>query len=387
MDITLSILIPTRNRKEEITSLLSIIDKCKHKNIEFIISDNSDKPLELKSFDSLKYIHPKKILNMSENWNLLLSKASGKYLTFLGDDDAFIPTELEKLAIYAESSFADIIWTNHAGYGWPIENQDGNFFQIIEKNSKKLKLERLRQEVLKINHRIDVPVPYSRVLFNRKILDNFLKKFPDEKFCTRIPDISAGVKIALLSQTQENYNRTVFISGASKSSNGRTFINNKILVGPYDFANLKFNPYPSGKLSKLKMPIPLGFIALYEAFNSSISQLGLNSYGSETWIVFKSVYFTTDVKRQKIVSDELWPEHRNVILIAYLFHVLFAKVGKNLNSKRLKYINLGIGLLFRRKKIVSVVGPGISNTDKLVNYLEKSNLWGSKNRKISLFVD
>jgi glycosyltransferase involved in cell wall biosynthesis len=387
MEITLSILIPTRNRKEEITSLISIIDKCKHKNIEFIISDNSDKPLELKSFNSLRCIRPKKILNMSENWNLLLSEASGRYLTFLGDDDAFIPTELKKLAAYAESSLADVIWTNHAGYGWPIDNQDGNFFQIIEKNSKKMKLEKLRQEVMKINHKIDIPVPYSRVLFNRNILDNFWKKFPSEKFCTRIPDISAGVKIALLSQTQENYNRTVFISGASKSSNGRTFINNKILVGPYDFANLKFNPYPSGKLSKLKIPIPLGFIAFYEAFNSSISQLGLTSYGSETWIVFKSVYFTTDVKKQKIISKEIWPEYRNVILIAYLLHVLFSKVGKNLNSKRFKYINLGIGVLFKRKTIVSVVGPGISNTNKLVNYLEKSNLLGSKKRKISLFVD
>jgi glycosyltransferase involved in cell wall biosynthesis len=40
---TLSILIPTRNRPKELTSLVSIIKKCQTNRIEFIVSDNSDK--------------------------------------------------------------------------------------------------------------------------------------------------------------------------------------------------------------------------------------------------------------------------------------------------------------------------------------------------------
>ena len=50
----LSVLIPTRNRVEELSSLLAIIEKYKIADVEFIISDNSDVDLNYRNIPSLE---------------------------------------------------------------------------------------------------------------------------------------------------------------------------------------------------------------------------------------------------------------------------------------------------------------------------------------------
>ena len=77
----LSVLIPTRNRPQQLLSLLSIIEKCKINRIEFIVSDNSDKKLKDSISRSVQFIRPERVLNMTENWNFLLKHAKGKYDT------------------------------------------------------------------------------------------------------------------------------------------------------------------------------------------------------------------------------------------------------------------------------------------------------------------
>ncbi len=387
MNPVISILIPTRNRNLELLSLISIISRCDTSNVEFIISDNSDEQWKVKDVSGIKFIRPEKVLNMSENWNLLLQHAQGRYLTFLGDDDALIPSELTKLVSFASSCDSDIIWTDEAGFGWPLDHYGGNFFKVKYKKRKHLSLDKLRKKILCIKKNIDLPTPYSKVLFNKNILNEFNKKYPKKSFCSRIPDVSAAVKIALMSKSQEFYNHTVFISGSSKTSNGRLGINGYTLNDKFGFNNLEFNPYPQGEMSKLKQATPFGYIGWYEPYMESITTLGQEITSSRNRIAFKSVYFSHDPNNQKNLSLELWPRSKCTILSAYLLNKIFYNFINLILKKYRQYIMRVLNLLTYRLFTISITGSKLDDTSVLVKFLEESNVLHSSKRRIRIVLN
>ena len=96
--IKISLLIPTYNYKIGINKILKCINNIDYKlrkNIEIIISDDSDKEIIdkeikdslLKSFTNLKYIHNKLSLGGAKNWNKLISLSKGEYCWLLHHDE------------------------------------------------------------------------------------------------------------------------------------------------------------------------------------------------------------------------------------------------------------------------------------------------------------
>jgi glycosyltransferase involved in cell wall biosynthesis len=385
---TLSILIPTRNRPKELTSLVSIIKKCQTNRIEFIVSDNSDKVFEINNDPSIKLLRPKRILNMTDNWNFLLAHATGKYITFLGDDDAFIPTELLKLTSFANSCSSDIIWTNSAGYGWPFQGKVASFYQNMNNQLKLMDLAKMHKEILSLNHKIDLPVPYCRVIFHRRILTYFWNNHPNENFCApRIPDISAAIKIAFISNSQVNYSRTVFISGASTASNGRLVRDGSSLGKKFEFNNLSFNPLPPGKLSKLKQAPPFGYITWYEAYTAALKQLNLYSDYPQWKSAFKSVFYSSNARLQKSISKQIWPESGFIISLAYILHKICYGKFNLIIVKFRSYFNLIRATLSSRRTVTIINGAGIADTYALIKFLEQSKILDSNQRVSKISVN
>lgn len=382
----LSVLIPTRNRVEELSSLLAIIEKYKIADVEFIISDNSDVDLNYRNIPSVKFIRPNRVLNMTDNWNWLLTHAQGKFVTYLGDDDAFIPSNLADLIEYARKCTSDIIWTKHSGYGWPLEGNHGNFFLIYDNKPKTISIEKIRDKILKLDHKIDLPTPYCRVIFNRKIIESFWKANPGAKFCSsRIPDISAGVKLAFLSSSQCNFDRVVFISGASKSSNGRLTQSGKNISGEFQFDNLVFNPIYPGVLEELTIAPPFGYITWLEAFDSSLIQLGLD-YKSPKWLIaYRTVLYSSNVKKQIEISYSIWG---NVLMLgtAFIFNKFYVMRSNKWVSRIKNFISLLNIKISNKRSVVILSGKGLENTFSLVDYLEKTKLIELKKSIIKIKV-
>jgi glycosyltransferase involved in cell wall biosynthesis len=98
----LSIIIPTKNRQYTALYAIESALKLKDSNIEVIVQDCSDTNI-LKSQIEDKYVDDKRIkyyytdepVSMTENWNLAISRTSGKYLCAIGDDDAVLPSILD----------------------------------------------------------------------------------------------------------------------------------------------------------------------------------------------------------------------------------------------------------------------------------------------------
>jgi|694.fasta_scaffold08934_3 glycosyltransferase involved in cell wall biosynthesis len=122
--ILLSILIPTRNRAHYVHYAIQSTLNIPSPDVEIIVSENhgSDDGWQVaNSFSDprLKVVRPDKPLPMHQNWEFLLSKARGRWITFIGDDDAVMPHCADYLS-YLDSQYpeAEAIVSPRAYYFW-----------------------------------------------------------------------------------------------------------------------------------------------------------------------------------------------------------------------------------------------------------------------------
>jgi glycosyltransferase involved in cell wall biosynthesis len=318
---------------------------------------------------------------MTEHWNFALEHSNGKYITFLGDDDAFIPSELIKLAGRLAETESDIVVYPRATYEWPNGSSPGNFYQEVRKY-RETSLEVQRRRVLNFDYRF-LPIPYHFALVNRRIMELAKERSPGKDFfSTRNPDYNAGAKILFLSATEIYYPRTVFISGASSTSNGGLNSSNPRHPRAQEYRDMTLNP-PANWMPNLELPN--GFIWLYEAVEDVIRDLGINSDQRGLKALFLSVYRSHDPIKQLVVSRQIWPSK-----------ILIGEVAVVLGLLRLVLIRLHFLSLLRYCLIMFRVGMGLSSvrsikgqrimkdTSALVSFLESSKALESQNRLLMI---
>ena len=120
----LSVLIPTHNRQRyAIPSVRSIAHAVP--DGEIILCDTSENdelsgPLrDLISSARVKILRPGRPLSVVDNFNTALAASTGKFVTFLGDDD-FLDASVSKVALWAEKRNIDALRCSFpASYYWP----------------------------------------------------------------------------------------------------------------------------------------------------------------------------------------------------------------------------------------------------------------------------
>ena len=97
----ISIIIPTKNRLETAAECISLaVNVGTASDVEVLVQDCSDDDsLKLflekqSSWEQVNYERTSPV-SMTENWNRAVSRASGEYIVFIGDDDAVYPTVIE----------------------------------------------------------------------------------------------------------------------------------------------------------------------------------------------------------------------------------------------------------------------------------------------------
>lgn len=101
----ISICIPSYNRPKTLKRLLDSIDAKDYSSVEIVVCEDKSPSRELirdvvNDFKrttkySLVYVENENNLGFDGNWRELSVKASGEYLLYMGDDDAFIPGQLD----------------------------------------------------------------------------------------------------------------------------------------------------------------------------------------------------------------------------------------------------------------------------------------------------
>jgi glycosyltransferase involved in cell wall biosynthesis len=132
-----SIVIPTRARPDTLRYTLQTCLDQVCEDYEIVVCDNCSPPETqrvVEEFNSKRIIHfrSSQPLSMRENWELAYSKSSGKYVMFIGDDDALSPFALLRLEEFLKQHNALALTWRCAVYAWPnVGRSDlANYLQI-----------------------------------------------------------------------------------------------------------------------------------------------------------------------------------------------------------------------------------------------------------------
>lgn len=112
-----SIMIITYNQEEFIAETIESCLSQTYENIEIIVGDDASKDrtpsilMEYKNKypEKIKLFLNKKNVGITRNFNNILKECKGKYIAWLGGDDRFLPTKIEKQVKYLENNSDKII--------------------------------------------------------------------------------------------------------------------------------------------------------------------------------------------------------------------------------------------------------------------------------------
>ena len=159
MDYILSILIPTKNRKEYLLKCIDEVMSSCSNQVEVVIQDNSDKKWTAKdlqnyNFANLKYYHEFGDISFVDNFSKALENATGEFVCFIGDDDGILP-EIEIVANWMKKNdIASVSQNISATYFWPnnqgaIKNTENGLLRIFYANND-IYIKNVKEELLEL---------------------------------------------------------------------------------------------------------------------------------------------------------------------------------------------------------------------------------------------
>jgi glycosyltransferase involved in cell wall biosynthesis len=224
-----SIIVPTKNRSKYLHYTLKSIVEQNFNDFEIVVSDNFSQDETKEIVDKfkdprIKYFRTNSELNRTDSWNFGLSKSKGEYVTFIGDDDSFLPNSLGLLDNMLVKYNTDVITWRQLNYSWPDHLYDEKK-NLINGQSKFL--------YAKINSKARFKMFYNfyerynslPCIYNSLVHIKYIKKIEsisknNNFFGGIIPDVYSGI---VLSRVIQKYLYTYFpftINGASALSGG-----------------------------------------------------------------------------------------------------------------------------------------------------------------------
>jgi glycosyltransferase involved in cell wall biosynthesis len=120
----LSIVIPTRERGEFLASAVRSALACPDPGIEVVVSDNDSADgtgsiVSAIQDKRLVYVNTGTRVPMHDNFEFALQKSRGRYLTYIGDDDAVLPGRLAHLLALLREEEPEVVNWQAPNYVWP----------------------------------------------------------------------------------------------------------------------------------------------------------------------------------------------------------------------------------------------------------------------------
>lgn len=225
-----SIVIPTRERHDVLQYSLRTALALPQQNVEIVVMDNCSSPetrelVEKQNDPRIRYHRSDVRLSMSENWELGLSKVTGDYVFFLGDDDAIMPDAIE-MAMRIHSWYPDkilawkpIVWM------WPTTIVEPYRNVLHMHISKKVELRDSRESLRKL-YSYENSFHESPGVYNAIVPMTFMRKFCADHgkyFFSPVPDIYSGIVNSYFTEDHIYSYRPLSVWGLSKHSTGVSY--------------------------------------------------------------------------------------------------------------------------------------------------------------------
>lgn len=232
MTIIISLIIPTRERVETLVhSIKTALNQCSNE-YEILVGDNfSDDTteVEVKKINDhrLRYINSGRRLSMSDNWEFCLNQAKGRYIVFIGDDDAIVPGAIDALIEIIKShnyKFDSYAWITST-YIWPIEGNGARLDFISRGNSSGLmNLKKIGKFTQKYGGWMYYKLPGAYHAAVKKSIFDSIEQKTGRVFHTTQPDIFTSISVAAISESCYKLAHPISIQGRSAKSNGGSSI-------------------------------------------------------------------------------------------------------------------------------------------------------------------
>ncbi|HEX5025947.1 MAG TPA: glycosyltransferase family A protein [Agriterribacter sp.] len=230
MNYRFSIIIPTRSRADVLKWSLKTCVMQEYDNLEIIVSDNfseDDTKEVVASYKDgrIKYYNTGERMSMSHNWEFALSKATGDYVTVLGDDDGFLPGAIVQINKLLNNTHADAICWHQSRYFWPNSPMFPHELRMIMRDRIVTlnALENFRKVVNHQRHYSTTPWLYSGFV-KKEVIQKVKEKSNGIFFHSMIPDVYSGLAIATQIKTYIYSTGPFSIAGNSSHSNGLSSI-------------------------------------------------------------------------------------------------------------------------------------------------------------------
>ena len=261
----ISIVIPTRDRPDYVELCLSCLAKQTFTDFEVIVSDNFknlsckaalDIYVEDKRFH---YFAPTRQLSMCDNWDVVLSKAQGEYVTLISEKYMFRPDALATLHRVLQSHPAELVsWWNETLMINEFSDQvfSGNYVPHFK---PKVAEYFCPIEVLQQRFSFEIP-PYSRSLgpsecygkiysgcYHRNLISRIIKQH-GRVFSPISPDITSMIAALSLARTCLDLGQPLMLACTSANvSTGYQCMVNTASIKEYfaSFSEQEIRPYLS----------------------------------------------------------------------------------------------------------------------------------------------
>ncbi len=247
-----SVIIPTHERAQYAVPTIRAMLGLKG-GVEVVVCDTSAEDhisealRDIEDPSRLKIVRPGRVLSVVDNFNTALSAATGRYLTFIGDDD-FVSEQIVTVSDWAEVNHIDAIkFSFPALYYWPDfrHKTQGSAFAgtlrtspfsgtVTEHDAKAAALQALSNFGGGV---MDMPRAYAG-LISRALVDRVQDKY-GALFGGVSPDIYSAFLISQESQKCVRIDYPIIVPGASGASTAGQSANGKHVGALRDNAHIR----------------------------------------------------------------------------------------------------------------------------------------------------
>ena len=220
----LSVIVPTRARVSTLPFTLATILDQRTRAFEVIVSDNCSgdgtrEAVQRIADDRVAYLDTGERLTMTDNWELAVGRARGRYVLFVGDDDAILPGAIDRLEPFLSSGTASILTWPRMFYRWPIDGAPASASGSTAAAAGAIDTRQRARAAMRMGswRHYTVPTIYHSA-FRRSLVDA-IRGRAGRVFRTMAPDVFAGFAGAALAAEAYSVGFAVTVSGSSARSN------------------------------------------------------------------------------------------------------------------------------------------------------------------------
>jgi glycosyltransferase involved in cell wall biosynthesis len=274
----ISLIIATRERAQTLAFTLASATNQDSQDFEIVVSDNlseDDTAAVVRNCRDprIRYFRTERRLSMCDNYEFALRQARGKYVIFIGDDDAVMPHGLDKLIaiVRAASDTLIYMWPLHI-YDWPVGGRGARVAHLAPaRPATHLDLKSKAKSVMRLGgwKYYELPSPYHCAV-PKAVLDT-IRERTGRVFHSTQPDVFTAMAIPALADRALNVGFTITLNGRSARSNGLGFVSKGAFPNIErfirEYGDYRFHPslYP-GVSGAAKM-IPDAVLIAHDLFN------------------------------------------------------------------------------------------------------------------------